>query len=120
MPAMIEVRDVVKSFGPLEVLKGVSFDVAQGEVAVIIGSSGSGKSTILRCINFLEDFESGRILVVVFDDPNANGKRGTAFRPDAAREDILARRVRVREIMGRFAALLTVDRHTFEADDFAW
>jgi polar amino acid transport system ATP-binding protein len=63
MAAMIEVRDVVKSFGALEVLKGVSFDVAQGEVAVIIGSSGSGKSTILRCINFLEDFQGGKISV---------------------------------------------------------
>ncbi len=63
MPAMIEIRDVVKNFGPLEVLKGVSFDVAQGEVAVIIGSSGSGKSTILRCINFLEDFQRGTITV---------------------------------------------------------
>ncbi|CAN5257290.1 amino acid ABC transporter ATP-binding protein [soil metagenome] len=63
MPAMIEVRDVVKSFGPLEVLKGVSFDVAQGEVAVIIGSSGSGKSTILRCINFLETYQGGSIAV---------------------------------------------------------
>src|SRR5476649_19608 len=63
MAAMIEVRDVVKSYGPLEVLKGVSFDVAQGEVAVIIGSSGSGKSTILRCINFLEPYEEGTITV---------------------------------------------------------
>jgi polar amino acid transport system ATP-binding protein len=63
MAAMIEVRDVMKSFGPLEVLKGVSFDVAQGEVAVIIGASGSGKSTILRCINFLEEFQSGTIAV---------------------------------------------------------
>lgn len=63
MPAMIEVRNVVKSFGSLEVLKGVSFDVQQGEVAVIIGSSGSGKSTILRCINFLEDFQQGTISV---------------------------------------------------------
>jgi polar amino acid transport system ATP-binding protein len=63
MSPMIEVREVVKSFGPLDVLKGVSFDVAQGEVAVIIGSSGSGKSTILRCINFLEDFQAGIISV---------------------------------------------------------
>ena len=63
MTAMIEVSNVVKSFGPLEVLKGVSFQVAQGEVAVIIGASGSGKSTILRCINFLEDFQGGGIKV---------------------------------------------------------
>ena len=63
MPAMIEIRNVVKSYGSLEVLKGVSFDVAQGQVAAIIGVSGSGKSTILRCINFLEDFEGGTIHV---------------------------------------------------------
>ena len=78
MPAMIEVRDVHKSFGPLEVLKGVSFDVAQGEVAVIVGASGSGKSTILRCINFLEDFQSGTITVsgeAVGYDVDASGRR---------------------------------------------
>ena len=78
MPVMIEVRDVVKSFGPLEVLKGVSFDVARGEVAVIIGSSGSGKSTILRCINFLEDFQRGTITVngkPVGYDTDASGAR---------------------------------------------
>ena len=78
MPAMIEVRDVVKSYGTLEVLKGVSFDVAPGEVAVIIGSSGSGKSTILRCINFLEEFGQGSISVngtPVGYDMNADGKR---------------------------------------------
>jgi ABC-type polar amino acid transport system ATPase subunit len=63
MSAMIEVSNVVKSFGALEVLKGVSFEVAQGEAAVIIGASGSGKSTILRCINFLEDFQGGTIRV---------------------------------------------------------
>jgi polar amino acid transport system ATP-binding protein len=63
MPAMIEVRDVVKSFGAVDVLKGVSFDVDPGEVAVIIGSSGSGKSTILRCINFLEPYQAGTIAV---------------------------------------------------------
>jgi len=76
---MIEVRDVVKSFGPLEVLKGVSFDVAQGEVAVIIGSSGSGKSTILRCINFLEDFQRGTITVngkpVGYDTGDSGARR---------------------------------------------
>ena len=63
MGNMIEVRDVFKSFGTLNVLKGVSFDVAPGEVAVIIGSSGSGKSTILRCMNFLEEFQSGSIKI---------------------------------------------------------
>src|SRR5690606_37730007 len=52
-----------KSFGPVEVLKGVSFDVKKGEVICIIGPSGSGKSTILRCINALVPIDSGSILV---------------------------------------------------------
>jgi polar amino acid transport system ATP-binding protein len=75
---MIEVSNVVKSFGALEVLKGVSFEVQQGEVAVIIGASGSGKSTILRCINFLEDFQGGSIKVAgsaVGYDLRADGTR---------------------------------------------
>ncbi len=75
---MIEVSNVVKSFGALEVLKGVSFEVQQGEVAVIIGASGSGKSTILRCINFLEDFQGGSIKVAgsaVGYDTRADGSR---------------------------------------------
>ncbi|MEP6608378.1 MAG: amino acid ABC transporter ATP-binding protein [Burkholderiaceae bacterium] len=75
---MIEVSNVVKSFGSLDVLKGVSFEVAQGEVAVIIGASGSGKSTILRCINFLDDFQGGTIKV--------NGESvGYDLKPDATR-----------------------------------
>jgi polar amino acid transport system ATP-binding protein len=53
---------VRKSFGPLEVLKGVSLEVAKGDVVAIIGRSGSGKSTLLRCINGLETFQSGNIL----------------------------------------------------------
>jgi len=60
---MIEVRNLRKSFGVLDVLKGVSFEVEKGEVVVVLGPSGSGKSTMLRCINHLEDYESGEILV---------------------------------------------------------
>lgn len=59
---MISVDDIRKSFGPLEVIKGVSFNVSQGEVVCIIGPSGSGKSTILRCINGLETYNSGTIM----------------------------------------------------------
>jgi hydroxyproline transport system ATP-binding protein len=60
---MIEVRDVHKSFGNFEVLKGVNLSVEKGEVVSVIGSSGSGKSTLLTCINGLEPINSGSILV---------------------------------------------------------
>jgi polar amino acid transport system ATP-binding protein len=60
---MIEIENVRKSFGPLEVLKGINLTVAKGEVLTVIGGSGSGKSTLLTCINGLEAIDSGRILV---------------------------------------------------------
>ena len=60
---LVEIRDLHKSFGKIEVLKGVNCDVAQSEVVCIIGSSGSGKTTMLRCINMLEDFEQGAIAI---------------------------------------------------------
>ncbi|HMB08949.1 MAG TPA: amino acid ABC transporter ATP-binding protein [Isosphaeraceae bacterium] len=60
---MIEVRDLVKRYGPLEVLRGVSLRVDRGEVAVIIGPSGGGKSTFLRCLNGLESFQSGVVTI---------------------------------------------------------
>ena len=59
---MLEIRDVRKNFGTTEVLKGVSFDVAQGDVVAILGPSGSGKTTLLRCINFLETADSGTMI----------------------------------------------------------
>ena len=58
---MIELEDVHKSFGKVEVLKGISASVAKSEVVCIIGPSGSGKSTILRCINGLESYDRGAI-----------------------------------------------------------
>ena len=61
--AMIDIQDVHKSYGSLEVLKGISLRVEQGEVVVLIGASGSGKSTLLQCINGLEPINAGRILV---------------------------------------------------------
>ena len=61
--AAIDVRDLHKSFGGLEVLKGIDFRVARGEVVCVIGPSGSGKSTLLRCINLLEAPTSGRVWV---------------------------------------------------------
>ena len=61
--ALLEVKDLKKSFGKTEVLKGISFSLEKGQVLAIIGSSGSGKTTLLRCLNFLEQPNSGTITV---------------------------------------------------------
>jgi polar amino acid transport system ATP-binding protein len=60
---VMHAENVVKRFGQLEVLQGISLDVRKGEVVCIIGPSGSGKTTFIRCINHLERIDSGRILV---------------------------------------------------------
>ncbi len=60
---MIEFRDVHKSFGNLEVLKGIHLKIEKGQVVTLIGPSGSGKSTILRCMNLLEKPTSGQVLI---------------------------------------------------------
>ena len=60
---MIEIENVHKSFGALQVLKGIDLTVQKGEVVSVIGGSGSGKSTLLTCINGLEPIDSGRIVV---------------------------------------------------------
>lgn len=59
--ALIRVEDLRKSFGELEVLKGIDISIEPGEVVTIIGASGSGKSTLLRCLNLLETPDSGHI-----------------------------------------------------------
>lgn len=59
---MITVKQLRKSFGKNEILKGIDIDIAKGEVVVIIGPSGSGKSTFLRCMNLLEQPTDGEIL----------------------------------------------------------
>jgi glutamine transport system ATP-binding protein len=64
---MIRIENLHKSFGNLEVIKGLDLHVRQGEVVVIIGPSGSGKSTVLRCINRLEKLTRGRIIVDGYD-----------------------------------------------------
>ena len=61
--SVLEVKNICKSFGRTEVLKGISFCVEKGEVLTILGSSGSGKTTLLRCLNFLEAPTSGEIAV---------------------------------------------------------
>ncbi len=68
---MIRIENLKKSFGNLEVLKGINEEVKEGEVLVIIGPSGSGKSTFLRCLNLLEEPTSGKIF---FDGKNITDK----------------------------------------------
>jgi polar amino acid transport system ATP-binding protein len=68
---VIEVIDLTKSFGDLQVLKGITETIKDGEVVCVIGPSGSGKSTFLRCLNMLEEPTSGKIII---DDEQVNSK----------------------------------------------
>ena len=61
--AILEIKNINKSFGKTEVLKGVNFSMNEGDIVAVIGSSGSGKTTLLRCINFLETATKGQIFV---------------------------------------------------------
>src|SRR3984885_1307253 len=76
----LSVRGLHKSYGPLEVLRGISLDIAPGSVVTVIGASGSGKSTFLRCLNHLEQPTAGEIYV----DGEPMGFRPGAIRADAA------------------------------------
>ena len=70
----IQIRDLHKSFGDLEVLKGIDFEVTTGDVVCLLGPSGSGKSTLLRCVNKLEEPTAGKILIEGIDitDPETD------------------------------------------------
>ena len=61
--AILEVKNIKKGFGSVDVLRGVSFSLEKGQVLAIIGSSGSGKTTLLRCLNFLEKPTSGDVII---------------------------------------------------------
>ncbi|MDB6146026.1 MAG: amino acid transporter ATP-binding protein [Pseudomonas sp.] len=76
-PALLSIEGLHKSYGPVEVLKGVDLRMQRGNVVTLIGSSGSGKTTLLRCVNLLEEFQGGHIRLdgqdIGYSD--INGKR---------------------------------------------
>lgn len=88
----LSIRDIRKSFGDIEVLKGVSLDAHEGEVISVIGSSGSGKSTLLRCINLLETPDSGSIRLGEHEITLAAGHKGLT-RKDRATVQALRQRL---------------------------
>jgi polar amino acid transport system ATP-binding protein len=89
-PAMVKAEGVHKSFGSVQVLKGIDLEVASGEVFCLIGPSGSGKSTFLRCINHLEKINAGRLYV----DGELVGYRQQGDRLHELRESEVARKRR--------------------------
>jgi polar amino acid transport system ATP-binding protein len=76
-PALLSIEGLRKSYGPVEVLKGVDLRMNKGNVVTLIGSSGSGKTTLLRCVNLLEEFQGGHIRLEGQDIgySDINGKR---------------------------------------------
>ena len=96
---MLKAEGVHKRFGATEVLKGISLEVRRGEVVCLLGDSGSGKSTFLRCINHLEKIDAGRLSV----DGELVGYRQVGERPHELRErDICRHRAEVGMVFQRF------------------
>ena len=90
--ALLHAHNIHKRFGTVEVLKGIDLDVQRGEVVALIGSSGSGKTTFLRCVNMLEDFQDGEMLL----DGESIGYRTTsAGRKRLPERMIVAQRARI-------------------------
>ena len=79
---MLQIRNLRKSFGDLQVLKSINLDVNKGDVVAILGPSGSGKTTMLRCLNFLEKSDGGTML---FDDQRVDLARVTHAEANALR-----------------------------------
>ena len=84
-PPPLRVEGLHKSFGKLEVLRGIDLTVAEHEVVCLIGASGSGKSTLLRCVNLLEPIDAGRIVVARRGDHRARRRRQRDPPPDRDR-----------------------------------
>lgn len=112
--SVIEVQDLFKSYGNLEVLKGVSLRAPRGHVISLIGSSGSGKSTLLRCCNLLEDSQSGEIL---FEGEPVRWKKTSSGRVAADRAQVTRMRTNLSMVFQQFNlwSHLTVLQNVMEA-----
>ncbi|MFC8592752.1 amino acid ABC transporter ATP-binding protein [Streptomyces atroolivaceus] len=111
---MVEIRSVHKSFGPLEVLRGIDLSVCAGEVTVVLGPSGSGKSTLLRTINHLEKVDQGWVSV----DGTLVGYRRSGNKLYELRErEVLRQRTRIGFVFQNFNLFphLTVLENVIEA-----
>ncbi len=86
--AMLQLEGVTKSFGELEVLRGIDLEVAKGEVVCVLGPSGSGKSTMLRCINMLEPPDDGQIYLEGTDICKQGGKGESGWDVDYVRRRV--------------------------------
>ncbi|MEO8531033.1 MAG: amino acid ABC transporter ATP-binding protein [Deltaproteobacteria bacterium] len=111
---VIEIRELHKSYGALEVLKGVDLKAPKGHVVSLIGSSGSGKSTLLRCANLLEDSQSGDIL---FEGEAIRWKGNGLGRHPSDREQVLRIRTNLSMVFQQFNlwAHMTVLQNVMEA-----
>ena len=112
--AVIEVRDLHKAYGPLEVLKGVSISAPRGHVVSLIGSSWSGKSTLLRCLNLLENSQSGEI---VFEGEPVRWRGASHGRLPADRAQVTRFRTNLAMVFQQFNlwAHMTVLQNVMEA-----
>ncbi|TCP26412.1 ABC transporter ATP-binding protein [Rhodovulum adriaticum] len=99
LPPVLEIRDLHKSYGALEVLKGVSVTARKGDVVSLIGSSGSGKSTLLRCANLLEDSQQGDIL---FEGEPVKWKGKGPNRHPADRRQVIRMRTNLSMVFQQF------------------
>ena len=100
---ILEVRDLVKNFGSLKVIKGVSLQVHKGEVVFLVGPSGAGKSTVLRCMNFLETPDGGQVLFHGTEpgrsEADLNRYRGHVVEDDTPTELKNSANARIREFL---------------------
>ncbi len=111
---VLEIRNLHKAYGDLEVLKGVSITAHKGDVVSLIGSSGSGKSTILRCANLLEDSQGGDIL---FEGEPVKWKGTGHNRQPADRKQVLRMRTNLSMVFQQFNlwAHMTILQNVMEA-----